>query len=119
MRRRNHLAIDDRRFAYTFDLFEDIGVLCRPGEWLGVVVVLVDVLANRCDQLIDIAEDPVTEAILREVAKEPRLLGRPRQVQSMTVSLGASNGCRLTLNHKRLGRCPRERRSEVEGVRFL
>jgi len=41
----------------VFHAFEDVGRFGCPNEWLRIAVVLVDVVADRHDQLLDIAED--------------------------------------------------------------
>ena len=41
-----------KRLASAHDLFKDIGGLWGPNEWLGVVLVPVDILANGEDQRV-------------------------------------------------------------------
>lgn len=44
------------RTARALNLFEDVGGACRPDEWLGVVVVAIDIIADGHDQFFEIAK---------------------------------------------------------------
>jgi len=68
--------------ASALDLFEDVGCFRGPNEWLGLIVVLVNISANGHDQLLDIAEAASSQAVFSEIAEEafdhvqPRTAGR-------------------------------------------
>jgi len=49
-------------FCVPIVLFENVGGLARPYESCGMVVVLVDMLANCEDQLLNSTEDSVADA---------------------------------------------------------
>ena len=57
-------------------LLKDVGGFGGPNEWFGIVVV--DVVADRHDQLLDIAEDPTAELVLSEITEEPLHHVEPR-----------------------------------------
>ena len=59
-----------KRGSGTLDLFQDVGGLCGPDEGLGMLVVMVDVLADGLDQFLDAAEDAAAESVLGQVAEE-------------------------------------------------
>ena len=68
--------------AGALDLFQYVGCLGGPDERLGIVVVMVDVVEDCCDQLLDTAKDSAAQAVLGQVAEEtlhhvqPRAAGR-------------------------------------------
>jgi hypothetical protein len=44
--------------------------LAVQNEWFGLVVVLVDVVADGHDQFLDVSEDPAAEPPFGEIAEE-------------------------------------------------
>src|SRR5215469_12318812 len=59
-----------KRGASPFDLFQDVSGFGGPDEGLGAVIVMVEVVEDGCDQLLDTAKDPATQAIFGQVAEE-------------------------------------------------
>ena len=52
------------------DLLQDVGGFGGPDEGFGVVVVMVDVVEDRCDQLLDTVKDSAAQPIFGQVAEE-------------------------------------------------
>jgi len=53
------------------DLFEDVVCLCGPDEGLGGFVVVVDVVADGCDELLQVLEDAAANLVCGQIAEEP------------------------------------------------
>jgi hypothetical protein len=72
-----------------------------------VVVVLVDILSDRHDQLLHIAKDPAAEAVLSEIAEEslhhvePRATGR----REVDVESRATGKLRIVTARRCKGNC--------------
>src|ERR1035441_3508918 len=68
--------------ASALDLLQDVGGFSGPDEWLGVFVVMIDVVEHGADQFLHAAKGCAAQAILRQVAEEafyhvqPRTAGR-------------------------------------------
>ena len=62
----------------ALDLLEYVGCLGGPDEGFGVVVVMVDVVEDRCDQLLDTAKDSAAQTIFGQVAEEALHHVQPR-----------------------------------------
>ena len=54
----------------TLDLFEDIESLGGPDEWLGTVVMFVDVLSDSHNQFFRVVKDTATQSVLCEIPEE-------------------------------------------------
>src|SRR5215469_3910466 len=71
-----------QRSASPLYLFQDIGGASRPDEGFGILVVAVDVIADRQIEFFKIAKHTATQPVLGEVAEEtlhhvePRGTGR-------------------------------------------
>ena len=71
--------------ACALDLLQYVGCLAGPDEGFGVVVVMVDVVEDRCDQLLDTGKDFVAQAIFSQVAEEALHHVQPRAASRREV----------------------------------
>ena len=56
--------------AGALDLLQYVGSFGGPDEGFGIVVVVIDVVEDRRDQILDAAKDPAAQAVGCEVAEE-------------------------------------------------
>ena len=56
--------------AGALDLFQYLGCLGGPDERLGIVVMMVDVVSDGCDEVFYVPKDPATKPILSQIPKE-------------------------------------------------
>jgi hypothetical protein len=56
------------RGACAFDLFQYVGSFGGPDKGFGTVVVMVDMVEDRGDQILDTAKDSPAQAIFGQVA---------------------------------------------------
>src|ERR1035437_8040551 len=100
----NRLTIIQRG-AGALDLFGDIGRFGCPDKGLGIVVVLVDVVAYRHNQFLDISEDAAAEPLLGEIAEEALDHVEPRAARRSEVHVKTRMAHQPLLYFRMLVRC--------------
>src|SRR5262250_1897921 len=66
------------RATSTLDLFQDIGGASRPDEGFGILVVTVDVSANRHEEFFEITKHATTQLVLGKVTEKTLHHVQPR-----------------------------------------
>src|ERR1019366_897945 len=71
--------------AGALDLLQYVGCLGAPDEGLRFVVVMIDVVEDRCDQLLHTAKVSAAQAIFGQVAEEALHHVQPRAARRRKV----------------------------------
>src|SRR5512141_2560837 len=84
--------------AGAFDFLQNVGSAGRPDEGFGLVVVAVDVTADRHDQFFQITKYTAPQSVLREVAEEALYHVEPRGTGRREVHVEPWMACEPALN---------------------